>query len=170
MLSLLGKLLLATRALLSLPLLLRWRRGKSARWPGVPSASSPVSVWGSLLELLLLPGLLLLLLMLWPLLILLMGSRQILVLLVWLQLGLALTFNCLVTQLATSKACASTPHTLAWVPPFASGAHWLVLKNLLLTCPILLCLLMSRCLLHRLSLHFMHGYDIISPTPLEAPC
>lgn len=88
----------------------------------------------SLLEWLLLHQPMLLLLR--SLLILLLGSSLILLLLlvwllmVWLLLGLTQTLNCLVVQLIIGKACTNTAHTLALVPPLASGTQWIVLTTL----------------------------------------
>lgn len=109
-----------------------------------------------------------LLLLLRPLLILLLGSSLILLQLVWLLLmSTVQALNCLVMQLTTRKACASTPHEMAYVPPLTDGAHSMVRTTLLLTPLILLGLLLSGRLLHQLSLNCMNNYDIISLTPLR---
>lgn len=70
--------------------------------------------------------------------------------------GLSENIELLGGKLATSKACTDTPHTLTWVPPLAGGAHWRVLTTLLL----------APLILRQVSLHYMHSYDVISPTPL----
>lgn len=95
-----------------------------------------------------------LLLLLRPLLILLLWSSLILLQLVWLLLmSTVQALNCPVAQLATRKACASTPHAVARVPPLTDGAHWMVLTTLLLTPLILMGLLLSGRLLHQLRHH-----------------
>lgn len=87
---------------------------------------------------------------------------------VWLLQGSMRTLSYLVVLLTTSKACANTPHTLAWVvPPMVGGAHCVVVTTLLLTPLILLCLLLPGCLLCRLALNCVHSHDVIGPTPLR---
>lgn len=71
------------------------------------------------------------------------------------------------TRLATCEASAGTPYAPTWMPPLASGAHWMVLAALLLTPLVLLGLLLPGHLLRCQSLNGMNCYGIICTVPLR---